>query len=368
MTNHQLWMSKALQLARLGIYSTHPNPRVGCVIVKDNQLVGQGWHQRAGEPHAEVYALIDAGEQAKGATAYVTLEPCSHHGRTPPCARALINAQVAKVVVATQDPNPQVAGKGLVLLRQAGIEVICGVLEDEAIALNRGFIKRMRQGLPYVTVKLAMSLDARTAMANGESQWITGQAARSEVQRLRAQSSAVITGASTVLYDDAKLTIRATELGLNKQASELALSRPLLRVLLDSNARVGLDKAFYQTGHSLTVSAQIAPAGLTSDQHWLTIESTQGAINLEKLLRHLAKDYEVNDLLVEAGAKLAGAFTQAKLVDEYLIFMAAKLMGSTARPLLELPLTGMAEAIPLTIFDIRAIGEDWLFRVKPTVE
>lgn len=366
MTNHQLWMSKALELARLGIYSTHPNPRVGCVIVKDDQLVGQGWHRRAGEPHAEVYALREAGGLAKGATAYVTLEPCSHYGRTPPCAEALINAQIAKVIVAVQDPNPQVAGKGLALLRQAGIEVVCGVLEDQATALNRGFIKRMRQGLPYVSVKLAMSLDARTAMASGESQWITGPAARSEVQRLRARSSAVITGANTVLFDDAKLTIRAAELGLDKQASELAISRPPLRVLLDSKARVSLDKAFYQTSHSLTVSAQAAPAGLKSGQHWLTTNLTQGTINLEELLKYLAKDYEINELLVEAGATLAGAFTQAKLVDEYLIFMAAKLMGSTARPLLELPLAEMAEAIPLAILDIRAIGADWLVTVKPT--
>lgn len=365
MINHQFWMSKALQLARQGIYTTHPNPRVGCVIVKNNQLIGQGWHQRAGEPHAEVYALRQAGEQAKGATLYVTLEPCSHYGRTPPCAAALIKAQLAHVVVATQDPNPLVAGKGLTLLTNAGIKVTCGILAAEAIALNRGFIKRMQHGLPYVSIKLAMSLDGRTAMANGESQWITGQAARSEVQRIRAQSSAIMTGADTVLYDNAKLTVRASELGLDQAATELALQRVPLRVLLDTKARVGLDKAFYQTGQSLTFSNQPAPAGLALDQEWLTLPTEQGHLNLRQVLTCLAQDYQVNELLVEAGASLAGALTVAKLVDEYLIFMAAKWMGSAARPLLQLPLTTMNEAIALAISDIRAIGADWLITAHP---
>ena len=198
------WMARALQLARKGLYSTHPNPRVGCVIVRDGQLIGEGWHLRAGEPHAEVHALREAGEAARGATAYVSLEPCSHHGRTPPCAEALVEAGVARVVAAMQDPNPQVAGRGLARLRSVGIEVACGVLENEARALNAGFVKRMESGLPYLRAKLAMSLDGRTAMASGESQWITGPAARAEVQRLRAQSSVVVTGADTVLMDAAR--------------------------------------------------------------------------------------------------------------------------------------------------------------------
>uniref|UniRef100_UPI00257DE2C4 bifunctional diaminohydroxyphosphoribosylaminopyrimidine deaminase/5-amino-6-(5-phosphoribosylamino)uracil reductase RibD n=1 Tax=Pseudomonas sp. UBA3153 TaxID=1947313 RepID=UPI00257DE2C4 len=204
-------MARALKLARQGLYSTHPNPRVGCVIVRNGEVVGEGWHLRAGEPHAEVHALRQAGERARGAIAYVTLEPCSHHGRTPPCADALLQAGVARVVAAMQDPNPQVAGQGLQRLAAAGVAVASGVLEAEARALNLGFIKRMEQGLPYVRVKLAMSLDGRTAMASGESQWITGPAARAAVQRLRAQSSVVLSGADTVLTDAARLTVRRSE-------------------------------------------------------------------------------------------------------------------------------------------------------------
>ncbi|MFD1261627.1 bifunctional diaminohydroxyphosphoribosylaminopyrimidine deaminase/5-amino-6-(5-phosphoribosylamino)uracil reductase RibD [Entomomonas asaccharolytica] len=366
MNNHQLWMSKALQLARQGIYSTHPNPRVGCVIVADNQLVGQGWHQKTGGPHAEVFALREAAEKAKGATAYVTLEPCSYFGRTPPCADALINADIGKVVIAMQDPNPQVAGKGIAKLHAAGIEVICGVLEQEAETLNKGFIKRMRFGLPYVTVKLAMSLDGRTAMYSGESQWITGAAARSEVQRLRAQSSAIITGADTVIFDNAKLTVRAEELGLNNTLTDLALKRVPLRVLIDSKGRVSFDKAFYQYPYSLTVSSLPKPELLKDEQYWMQLPcNQQGYIDLQELLKKLAKDYAVNELLVEAGATLAGAFTQAKLVDEYQIFMASKLLGSSARPLLDLPLQSMSEAISLDIKDIIAVGDDWLIKAYP---
>ena len=210
----QQFMARALELARKGLYSTHPNPRVGCVIAREGKIVGEGWHAKAGEPHAEGHALRQAGDKARGATAYVTLEPCSHHGRTPPCADALVAAGVARVVAAMQDPNPEVSGKGLLRLMHAGIAVHSGVLEAEARALNAGFIKRMEQGLPYVRVKLAMSLDGRTAMANGESQWITGPEARAAVQRLRARASVIITGADTVLTDQARLTVRAEELGL----------------------------------------------------------------------------------------------------------------------------------------------------------
>jgi len=226
MNSDHAFMARALELARKGLYSTHPNPRVGCVIVRDGRIVGEGWHARAGEPHAEVHALRQAGDKARGATAYVTLEPCSHHGRTPPCADALINAGVARVVAAMQDPNPQVGGDGLLRLMHAGIAVQSGVLETEARALNAGFIKRMEKGLPFVRVKLAMSLDGRTAMASGESQWITGPAARAAVQRLRARASVVLTGADTVLADDARLTVRPDELGLGAELSALAQARP----------------------------------------------------------------------------------------------------------------------------------------------
>ena len=248
------YMARAIELARNGLYTTHPNPRVGCVIVRDGQVVGEGWHVRTGEPHAEVHALRAAGELARGATAYVTLEPCSHHGHTPPCAEGLINARVARVVAAMQDPNPEVAGRGLKRLADAGIEVVSGVLEAQARALNPGFLKRMEHGLPFVRVKLAMSLDGRTAMANGESQWITGPDARSAVQRLRAQASVVLTGADTVLADGARLTVRGPELGLSPELTALALSRPPLRVLVDGRLRVPLDAPFFKAGPALVAT------------------------------------------------------------------------------------------------------------------
>ncbi len=253
-----LYMARALELARQGLYSTHPNPRVGCVLVKDGQVVGEGWHVRAGEPHAEVHALRQAGENARGATAYVTLEPCSHFGRTPPCADALVGAGVARVVAAMQDPNPEVAGRGLLRLMQAGIAVQSGVLEAEARELNIGFIKRMEHGLPFVRVKLAMSLDGRTAMASGESQWITGPSARSAVQRLRARSSVVLSGADTLLADDARLNVRPDELGLNAELTALAAARQPLRVLVDGRLRVPLESAFYQAGPALVATCAAA--------------------------------------------------------------------------------------------------------------
>lgn len=366
MTNHSYWMSQAIQLACQGIYSTHPNPRVGCVIVQHNQLVGTGWHQKAGEPHAEVYALRQAAERARGATAYVTLEPCSHFGKTPPCVDALIRAGVSKVVIAMQDPNPKVAGKGIAKLQAAGVEVRCGILESQAMQLNKGFIKRMCHGLPYVKIKLAMSLDGRTAMADGKSQWITGPDARREVQRMRAQSSAVITGADTVILDDARLTVRPDELGLAEPMLSLASAYQPLRVLIDSQQRVPLTAAFYQSPYTLTISSQSFPDGLSGEHHWMVLGLKNGHIDLLSVLQKLASEYEVNELLVEAGAMLAGAFTRARLVDEYAIFMAGKLLGSNARPLLQLPLDTMQQALSMRIADIRAVGDDWLFTVFPT--
>ncbi|WP_457788049.1 bifunctional diaminohydroxyphosphoribosylaminopyrimidine deaminase/5-amino-6-(5-phosphoribosylamino)uracil reductase RibD [Pseudomonas sp. PL-6] len=361
------FMARALQLARKGLYSTHPNPRVGCVIVRDGRIVGEGWHARAGEPHAEVHALRQAGELARGATAYVTLEPCSHFGRTPPCADGLIAAGVARVVAAMQDPNPQVAGKGLKRLAEAGIEVRSGVLESEARALNAGFVKRMESGLPLVRVKLAMSLDGRTAMASGESQWITGPAARAEVQRLRAQASVVLSGADTVLSDDARLTVRPDELGLGAELTALAQRRPPLRVLVDGRLRVPLDKAFFLAGPALvaTCAAALARERYQQEGHeLLAVPGSNGHVNLRKLLEELAAR-GANEVLVEAGPRLAGAFARAGLVDEYRIFMAAKLLGSSARPLLDLPLNRMAEAPELQIVDIRAIGDDWQITARP---
>ncbi|NBB34329.1 bifunctional diaminohydroxyphosphoribosylaminopyrimidine deaminase/5-amino-6-(5-phosphoribosylamino)uracil reductase RibD [Pseudomonas kielensis] len=358
------YMARALELARKGHYSTHPNPRVGCVIVRDGQVVGEGWHVRTGEPHAEVHALRAAGEQARGATAYVTLEPCSHHGRTPPCADGLVTAGVARVVAAMQDPNPEVAGRGLQRLEQAGIATTCGVLEGEARQLNQGFLKRMEHGLPFVRVKLAMSLDGRTAMASGESQWITGPAARSAVQRLRAQASVVLTGADTVLADDARLTVRADELGLDAEQSALAMSRPPLRVLIDGRLRVPLDAPFFKAGPALVATCVAVEEQYANGPECLIVPGEEGQVDLRKLLLELAAR-GVNEVLVEAGPRLAGAFAQQGLVDEYQIFVAGKFLGSTARPLLDWPLAQMKDAPALKITDIRAVGDDWRVTAIP---
>ncbi|WP_025129364.1 bifunctional diaminohydroxyphosphoribosylaminopyrimidine deaminase/5-amino-6-(5-phosphoribosylamino)uracil reductase RibD [Pseudomonas sp. PH1b] len=358
------YMARALELARQGLYSTHPNPRVGCVIVRDGQVVGEGWHVRAGEPHAEVHALRAAGDLARGATAYVTLEPCSHHGRTPPCADALVNAGVARVVAAMQDPNPEVAGRGLQRLAQAGIATHSGVLEAEARAINKGFLKRMEQGLPYVRVKLAMSLDGRTAMASGESQWITGPAARSAVQRLRAEASVVLTGADTVLADDARLTVRAAELGLDAEQTALAMSRPPLRVLIDGRLRVPLDAPFFKAGPALVATCAAVEEQYANGPECLIVPGPDGQVDLRRLLLELAAR-GVNEVLVEAGPRLAGAFAQQGLVDEYQIFIAGKFLGSSARPLLDWPLAQMSEAPLLKIIEMRAVGDDWRVTAIP---
>ncbi|PSS56919.1 bifunctional diaminohydroxyphosphoribosylaminopyrimidine deaminase/5-amino-6-(5-phosphoribosylamino)uracil reductase RibD [Pseudomonas sp. BBP2017] len=359
------YMARALELARKGLYSTHPNPRVGCVIVRDGQVVGEGWHVRAGEPHAEVHALRQAGELARGACAYVTLEPCSHHGRTPPCAEALVKAGVARVVAAMQDPNPQVAGQGLKRLAEVGIEVTSGVLEAEARALNPGFLKRMEAGLPLVRAKLAMSLDGRTAMANGESQWITGPAARSAVQRLRARSSVVLTSAESVLADKARMTVRADELGLDPQTTALALARPPLRVLVDGRLRLPLDAPFFQAGPALVVTAASDdPRYAEAGHELLRLPGEGGRVDLSALMRELAQR-GASEVLLEAGAGLVGAFAQLGLIDEYQIFVAGKFLGSSARPLLDWPLNHMNEAVQLKITEMRAVGDDWRVTAIP---
>jgi diaminohydroxyphosphoribosylaminopyrimidine deaminase/5-amino-6-(5-phosphoribosylamino)uracil reductase len=361
------YMARALELARKGLYTTHPNPRVGCVVVRDGQVVGEGWHVRAGEPHAEVHALRQAGELARGATAYVTLEPCSHHGRTPPCADALVKAGVARVVAAMQDPNPQVAGNGLKRLEAAGIAVQAGVLEAEARALNPGFIKRMEHGLPFVRVKLAMSLDGRTAMASGESQWITGPAARSAVQRLRARSSLVLTGADSVLIDGARMTVRGPESGLDAETLAFIEARPPLRLLVDGRLRVPLDAPFFQAGPALVATCQVAAdaARYAAVGHeLLVVPGTDGHVDLPGLLALLA-ERGISEVLVEAGARLAGAFARQQLVDEYQIFIAARFLGSSARPLLDWPLAQMADAPALKITEMRAVGDDWRVTAIP---
>ena len=360
------YMARALELARKGRYSTHPNPRVGCVLVQAGVVVGEGWHVRAGEPHAEVHALREAAENARGATAYVTLEPCSHFGRTPPCADALVKAGVARVVAAMQDPNPEVAGRGLKRLADAGIAVYSGVLEGEARALNQGFLKRMEHGVPFVRVKLAMSLDGRTAMASGESQWITGPQARSAVQRLRAQASVVLTGADSVLADNARMTVRPAELGLDPELTALAERRPPLRVLIDGRLRVPLEAAFFTAGPALVVTCTPGAAERyqARGHELLEVPGADGHVDLRRLLTELAAR-GVNEVLVEAGPRLAGAFARQDLVDEYQLFVAGQFLGSTARPLLDWPLERMSQAPRLKITEMRAVGSDWRVTAIP---
>ncbi len=356
-------MARAIELARRGEYTTMPNPRVGCVLCWDCEIIGEGWHQRAGGPHAEVHALTAAGDKATGATAYVTLEPCSHQGRTPPCADALIDAGVSRVVYGMIDPNPRVAGAGIRRLQQAGIEVDGPLLPEQAEALNPGYNKRQREGLPRVTLKLAMSLDGRTAMASGESQWITGPAARSDVQRLRARSCAIVTGIGTVLADNPSMTVRADELGLENSA-EVACRQPL-RVIVDSKLRTPPEATILQGEKVLLATAQGATKLTTlPNAEIVSLPGSDGRVDLAGLLAELARR-ECNDVLIEAGAVLAGAFLQQKLVDEMLYYIAPALLGSDARPLLQLPLQTMAEKIQLNIVDIRAVGNDWRMIVTP---
>lgn len=368
------FMAKAIELARSGWYTTMPNPRVGCVIVDVNgHIVGKGWHEKAGEPHAEVHALRMAGMKAKGATAYVTLEPCSHFGRTPPCAEALKAAGVARVVAAIQDANPAVSGKGMALLQAAGIETLSGVLEEEALVLNEGFFKRMSTGMPLVRAKLAMSLDGRTAMASGESQWITGPMARSEVQKLRAQSCAIITGVGSILHDNSSLTVRPDELGLAD--AEAICQRQPLRVVLDSTLRTPVNaRVISGPGHCLIVTtsqccpekkALLEQAG--AEVLVLDNDITAGRVSLPALLAELGRR-ECNEVLLETGAQLAGSMMAENLIDELVVFMAPVLMGSEARPLLDLPLHLMSEKTELVINDIRAIGNDWKITARPIPE
>ena len=359
--NHERYMARALQLASLGIYSTSPNPRVGCVIVKNDKIIGEGWHQKAGEAHAEVNALAQAGSSAKGATAYVTLEPCSHFGRTPPCAQALIAAGIKTVVGACSDPNPQVAGQGYQALIQAGIEVITPCLENTAQNLNAGFIKRMQTGLPRVQIKLAQSLDGRTAMASGESQWITGSAARQDVQRLRAQSCAIVTGADSVLIDNPSMTVRPKETGVMLEAR---LWRQPLRVIIDGQQRLtGKENIFQQAGDILLavtneslVTIQRSPS-LGSFSVWQSPSSENGKVSLHALLIELGQR-GCNNLLVETGAQLAGAFIKQGLVQELVVYCAPTLLGSSARPLVSIELEQMSEQIRGQWQDIRMVGDD----------
>ncbi|MDI5986242.1 bifunctional diaminohydroxyphosphoribosylaminopyrimidine deaminase/5-amino-6-(5-phosphoribosylamino)uracil reductase RibD [Halomonas sp. M4R5S39] len=367
----EAWMARALELARRGLYTTAPNPRVGCVLVRNHRLVGEGFHERAGEPHAEVHALRQAGDAARGATAYVTLEPCSHQGRTGPCAVALIEAGVKAVVVAMADPNPAVAGRGLAMLREAGVDVEVGILEAQARALNPGFIMRMEHGRPFVRLKMAMSLDGRTAMRSGESQWITGAPARREVQRLRARSSAVLTGVESIIFDNSRLTVRPAQAELDD--AELVAGRQPLRVVVDSQLRLpqaaaclrepGRTLVATRTGHDPERRERLEAAGA---EVAVMPAAADGRVDLQALLRHLADVEQANEVLLETGATLAGAMLDAGLVDEMQLFVAPTLLGGEARPLFQLAgIETMAQQRPLDILDIRAVGRDWRITARP---
>lgn len=351
------YMARALQLARYGLYTTHPNPRVGCVLVRDGQIVGEGWHERAGQPHAEVFALRAAQLRAQGSTAYVSLEPCAHYGRTPPCAEALVQAGVAKVIAAMVDPNPLVAGQGLARLTAEGIETASGLLAAEARALNQGFVSTMERKRPFVRIKMAMSLDGRTAMASGESVWITGEAARRDVQFWRAQAGVVLTGIDTVLMDQPQLNVRLTaaDLGIKGEV------RQPVRVVLDSNLRFPLNAPLLNSaGKVLIYTCSVDTAKIAALQDLgVSIRQFSGArLDLTEVLAALVLD-GINEVHVEAGATLSGSFIEQGLADELVLYMAPHLMGSVARPLFNLPLAKMAERYPLQIRDIRAVGQDW---------
>lgn len=371
-------MIRALELAARGLETTHPNPRVGCIIAQGEEVVGEGWHERAGEPHAEVNALQAAGDRAAGATAYVTLEPCSHHGRTPPCVEALIAARVARVIYALEDPNPRVSGRGAEALRRAGVAVESGLLATEAADLNSGFLKRMRTGRPWVRVKLAMSLDGRTALANGASQWITSLAAREDVQHWRARSSAILTGIGTVLTDDPRLDVR-----LPDPLSGPPRLQPL-RVVLDSRLQTPPGARMLITGGAVVIMtsanhgtheiglaarrAQLAERGATVEEVSASDPPHMGGVtrlSLPDVLDQLGRR-EINELWVEAGPHLSGALLRQALVDELILYIAPKLLGPQARPLMEMgELHNLHEAPNFRIVETRDIGEDVRLRLRP---
>lgn len=356
------FMQRAISLAKRGHFTTSPNPRVGCVIVRNEEVVGEGFHQKAGQGHAEVHALKQAGIKANGATAYVTLEPCSHYGLTPPCAEALIKAQVTHVIAAMVDPNPKVSGRGLELLNAAGITTQFGLLEQDARALNPGFIQLMTTKLPYVRCKLAASLDGKTAMASGESQWITSAEARTDVQRLRAQSCAVICGADSVIFDDAKMTVRWHDLGeLKNSYAETDVRQPV-RIIIDGKNRLTPDLAIFQSESKILLIRHT----IENDHTWphfveqVQIDKAENSeyINLTLLLRYLAKQ-GLNDVLVESGSQLSGAFVSQNLVNELILYQAPKLIGHDGRGLVNMPtVLQLDEAKNLEIQDMRMIGKD----------
>lgn len=336
------FMMLAIEQAKRGLYTTRPNPAVGCVIVQAEAVVGQGFHPKAGEPHAEVFAIKDAGAQTAGATAYVTLEPCSHTGRTPPCALALIEAGITRVVMAGLDPNPQVAGRGVALLEQAGIEVKVGVLTAQAEALNRGFLKAMRTQMPYVRLKIATSLDGRTAMASGESKWITSAVAREDVQKLRAQSGAIITGSETVIADNPQLNVRSNQLGVSFEQ----VPAPVV-VILDRRQRL-----------NYSPNAEYQLCQRSDTLYWRHDDLTA-------LLKELVSEHQCYDVLVEAGAGIAGSFLSQQLVDELIVYQAPCLLGSEARSMIDFNPMSLAQQLRFNMHSHEQLGSDLKLTLLP---
>ncbi|WP_313035738.1 bifunctional diaminohydroxyphosphoribosylaminopyrimidine deaminase/5-amino-6-(5-phosphoribosylamino)uracil reductase RibD [Acinetobacter sp.] len=353
----QLWMQRAIELARLGQYSTKPNPNVGCVIVKDGQLVGEGFHPKAGQPHAEVFAMRQAGEHTQGAMAYVTLEPCAHYGRTPPCAKGLVEAGIAKVIVACPDPNPLVAGKGVQILKDAGITVEVGICQAEAHLLNQGFLKAMATGMPYVRLKVASSLDGRTAMSSGESKWITGTEARQDVQHWRAISGVIITGIETVLADDCQLNVRQLE-----GVADISTIAQPKRLILDRQGRLPLTAKILQQPETVMVMGplrqELADLGVLQ----LPVQP------LKDLLQTLSIQHQIYDVLVEAGATLSTAFLQQHLVDEMISYVAPTFLGQTARAMFNAEFDRMAEQLRFKLIDLTQVGNDVRLRLIPSQE
>ncbi len=366
--DHQC-MATALKLAARGIFSPHPNPRVGCVIANGEKIIGRGWHEYAGGPHAEIAALRDAQEDVKGTTAYITLEPCSHHGRTPPCTEALLSAGVCRVVVASADPNPQVNGQGLKQLSNAGLVVDMGLMADEAEALNQGFFMRMRKGRPWVRVKTAISLDGRTALGNGESKWISSEVSRRDVQKWRARSAAVLTGIGTVLADNPAMNVRLDiQHGQNGQHGQASGRQPL-RIIADSrwrtpaHSRILADPAMAIIAGTRDVP--VPPALAATGARCMSLPAIAGRTDLVALLRRLA-EMELNEVQVEAGARLCGALLKNRLVDEILIYQAPLLLGEGAPgPFSFGPLESMDERTHLKLLETRRLGNDWRFRLEP---
>jgi diaminohydroxyphosphoribosylaminopyrimidine deaminase/5-amino-6-(5-phosphoribosylamino)uracil reductase len=345
------FMARALRLAERGLYTTTPNPRVGCVLVRDSRIVGEGWHERAGEAHAEIAALNAAGATAAGATAYVSLEPCAHHGRTPPCADALIAAKVARVVAAMQDPNPKVAGRGLQSLRDAGIHAEAGLLEEQARELNIGFVSRMTRGRPWMRVKIAASLDGKTALKNGVSQWVTGPDARRDGHRWRARSCAVVTGIGTLRDDDPRLTVR-----------DIETSRQPLRIVVDSRLRITPEARILDGDTVLVATAggdgQKTRALEAKGAKIVVLPNAERKVDLARFAQHLG-ERGINEVLVEAGMNLNSALLRAGVVDELLIYLAPHMLGNAARGILDLgELTGMDQRLQLEIQETRMIGPD----------